>query len=119
MQPNAAPFKPTGPATARAWLPLAHESCGSVGSRASGGSPVLRILSARPSRPLSAPSCQYEFYRKTRTGAEQSAGPAHSITSSARASSVGGTVPVTNTAAHRNFRAQAAAKRERLLAQLA
>jgi hypothetical protein len=43
----------------------------------------------------------------------------HSITSSARASSVGGTVPVTNTAAHRNFRAQAAAKREQLLAQLA
>jgi hypothetical protein len=36
--------------------------------------------------------------------------------SGARASSVGGTVPVTNTAAHRNFRAQAAAKRERLLA---
>jgi hypothetical protein len=43
----------------------------------------------------------------------------YSITSSARASSVGGTVPVTNTAAHRNFRAQAAAKREQLLAQLA
>jgi hypothetical protein len=43
----------------------------------------------------------------------------HSITSSAVASSVGGTVPVTNTAAHRNFRAQAAAKREQLLAQLA
>jgi hypothetical protein len=45
--------------------------------------------------------------------------PPRSITSSARASSVGGTVPVTNTAAHRNFRAQAAAKREQLLAQLA
>jgi len=43
----------------------------------------------------------------------------YSITSSAQASSVGGTVPVTNTAAHRNFRAQAAAKREQLLAQLA
>jgi hypothetical protein len=43
----------------------------------------------------------------------------YSITSSARATSVGGTVPATNTAAHRNFRAQAAAKREQLLAQLA
>src|SRR5262249_2666742 len=45
---------------------------------------------SRPGRPLSKPSCQYEFYRKL--ARSKAPGPANSITSSALACSVSGTV---------------------------